>query len=121
MKKELRDCPHCADEGKPKLWEKCGSNEYNFVSCEKCGADAKGSFEVDQAIEHWNCRPIEDTLRQDLQAVKAERDAALRIISSINFASVEIEDDVRCAKEKAELITNLCKTALTKETTKDES
>ena len=60
MSEELKPCPFC---GGTKI---CTEKGINLNYCDNCSAESN--------IEHWNIRPIEDTLNKRIAELEAEID-----------------------------------------------
>ena len=59
---ELKACPFCECESNPEI----NKNDYGFyVLCTWCGAKTNSFKTKEEAIEQWQSRPIEDTLRAE--------------------------------------------------------
>src|SRR5688572_26805823 len=66
--KALEACPFCNDM--PAIHQ---SNGWWRVECD-CGAEACHSKDRDQSVAEWNSRPLEQKLREELAAVREQRD-----------------------------------------------
>lgn len=49
---------------------------------------------AEEALEVWNTRPIEDALRAELEAWKADAERLANHLSMLKFASLEFRDEI---------------------------
>lgn len=68
---ELKPCPFCGSESGPEMVFSTFPTE-RYIFCENCTAQGNRKYHPDEAAEEWNHRPIEDGLRSELEASRAE-------------------------------------------------
>ena len=74
---EFKPCPRCKEALRLSVQtqhEFYGPDEslYFFVLCSACGHSSYSEYTREEAIKDWNTRPIEDALRTENEALKAE-------------------------------------------------
>ena len=90
MSEELKPCPFCG--GKAHFGE---NHDYHTICCNDCWYNIGASENKNTVIKHWNTRPIEDGLTEEIDrlrktyANKAELVEAL--ISVVDTARTAVE------------------------------
>ena len=67
MSEELRPCPFCGYEPETRkvIVYPNGEKSPAFIKCRRCNYGLFG-YNYEALVVHWNCRPIENTLRDEL-------------------------------------------------------
>ena len=70
MSEELKACPFC---GSISVREGCDTPDakWHYVECDDCHATSKADLGVSGAIENWQSRPIEDSLRKEIESLQS--------------------------------------------------
>lgn len=68
MSDELKPCPFCGFE-RPHFMEE---GHWIYMACESCGCGGPVSTQMRDPSDNWNTRPLEDALRAELAAARAE-------------------------------------------------
>lgn len=64
---ELKPCPFCGSKAK---YYKNFNAGYYEITCSECDYCLMSGDDIEEVVETWNTRPIEDELRQELEEVK---------------------------------------------------
>lgn len=68
MSEELKPCPFCGSEVTIRYVRGFGMDTGNWIGCNNCGHSYMWADE--SGIEIWNTRPLEDSLRKQLEECK---------------------------------------------------
>ena len=87
MSNEWKACPFC---GSLSVREGCDTPDakWHYVECDDCHATSKADLGVSGAIENWNTRPMEDTLRKQLEGMESDYESACVLVAKMHEAAV---------------------------------
>lgn len=60
----IKDCPFCGKGSEPFYELDTQWQDRHVIECGDCGKQARYEYSEKGAIDLWNCRPIEDELKQ---------------------------------------------------------
>lgn len=97
MSEELKLCPFCGSAETPVCIQY--KDDQFAVSCEPCGFGGPDHPQEDIAIELWNTRPVEDSLRAEVERLRK----ALEALANPNLAWVTNPEHRSALKNVASL------------------
>lgn len=108
MSEELKRCPFCGEEneiGTEYVELSCPQELGAFVICKQCGAMTRTCATVDEAIQLWNTRPVEDALNNRIAELTVLVDRLIKIsdwatTGMVISSSYSSSSDIRKLAEK---------------------
>jgi Lar family restriction alleviation protein len=110
MSEELRECPFCGSED-IEIYHNSFSDDW-AVECRECGGERNRLWDEASAVELWNTRPAEDSLREETERLKDRVKRLEFLLSKIQKTSTPHIGGISVCQAELRAINRWCKLAL---------